>query len=182
MPHEASKQLLLVEDDLVFRDTLRMALERRGVWCAQAATLQEARREIERLEQLDYAAVDLKLPDGSGNELIAPILNKFPSTRVLVVTGYGSIPSAVAALRDGAHDYLSKPIDAESLIAAFEAKDAKAEPSQEEIKAPSLAEVEWEHLQRVLHEHEGNISRAARALGLHRRSLQRKLSRGKPTA
>jgi len=127
--------------------------------------------------------VDLKMPGPSGLELVAALKAIDPTTNVVVVTGYGSIATALEAVRLGATHYLTKPCDADEILAAF---DRGAEPLREpsatsEIEAPSLARAEWEHIHRVLTDCGGNISEAARRLGLHRRSLQRKIAKY-PTA
>jgi len=115
-----------------------------------------------------------------GLELVQRLLQRLPSIQIIVLTGYGSIATATDAIRFGAHDYLTKPTDADQLLAAFDSGKAPAEPAPD--SAPSLARVEWEHIQRVLNDCGGNISQAARALGIHRRSLQRKLAKYPPQA
>ena len=133
------------------------------------------------------AIVDLRMPGKSGLELISALMEIDEEIQILVLTGYGSIATAVEAVRRGAIDYLSKPVDTEQILAVFE-RDSAATPATPapgsaadvaEAK-PSLARVEWEHIQRVLSDCGGNISEAARQLGIHRRSLQRKLSKLPP--
>lgn len=178
---------LVVDDDAVFRDRLARALQRRGHTVATAADADEA-VERARQDSPERAIVDLRMPGRSGLELVSALLEIDPGTRVLVLTGYGSIPTAVEAIRRGACNYLQKPADADQILAAFEPGhrvegDAPATPGPELAEGtPSLARVEWEHLQRVLHDCGGNISEAARRLGMHRRSLQRKLWKNPPSA
>lgn len=170
---EGAPSLLLVDDDDVLRARLGRALGERGFEVREAKTTDAARREAER-ESPEYALVDLRLPDGFGLDLVRDLVALDPTTRVVVLTGYGSLATAVQAVRLGAADYLAKPADADQVARALLGET----PGPEEAgPVPSLARVEWEHIQRVLAECQGNISQAARVLGLHRRSLQRKLSK-----
>jgi two-component system response regulator RegA len=125
--------------------------------------------------------VDLRLPGRSGLEIVRALKAVDPGTNVVVLTGYGSIATAMDAIRLGATHYLSKPADADDILAAFAKKgslpDLGAEP---DFAAPSLARAEWEHINRVLSDADGNVSEAARRLGMHRRSLQRKLQKYPP--
>lgn len=187
MQPSTQKNLLLVDDDATLRETLATALTRRQFLCHTSGSIREAQEKLEELQSIDYAIVDLRLPDGNGDEFAKTILEKHPDARVVILTGFGSIASAVQALRDGVFNYLTKPVDADEVVNSLERDGGQShgvapaqEPTRVPTLAPTLAEVEWEHLQRVLHEHEGNISQAAKALGLHRRSLQRKLLKGKP--
>jgi two-component system response regulator RegA len=116
------------------------------------------------------------MPGLSGLALIAPLLERMPGARIVVLTGYGSITSAVEALRAGAHDYLSKPVDADQVIAALTSEDARPAPEG----APTLARAEWEHIQRILADCQHNISETARRLGITRRTLQLKLKKYPP--
>ncbi|HTA93148.1 MAG TPA: helix-turn-helix domain-containing protein, partial [Polyangiaceae bacterium] len=116
-----------------------------------------------------------RMPGASGIDLVRELCAIDPATVVVMLTGYGSIATAVEAIRAVAVHYLSKPVDIDQILAAFAGQTAATKAS--EVEVPSLARVEWEHIQRVLADCEGNISRAARLLGLHRRSLQRKLSK-----
>jgi two-component system response regulator RegA len=165
---------LVVDDDAPFRDRLARALERRGYVVSTAADADEAVARA-RQDSPERAIVDLRMPGRSGLDLVTSLLEIDPSTRVLVLTGYGSIPTAVEAIRRGACNYLQKPADADQILAAFE-------PGGVTEGTPSLARVEWEHLQRVLHDCGTNVSEAARRLGMHRRSLQRKLWKNPPSA
>jgi two-component system response regulator RegA len=170
---EVSRSVLIVDDDLGFRATLVRAFERRGWDCRQAATFDEALRFAHE-ESPEHAVVDLKLGDANGVELVQKLLEIDPSTRIVLFTGFGSIATAIEAMRAGAVHYLTKPADVNDLIAAF---DGDSRPGDAEIVVPSLDRVEWEHIQRVLHTCRGNVSHAAKHLGIHRRSLQRKLAR-----
>ena len=163
--------LLLVEDHAPFGRQLTRALERRGHTVLLAESV-AATHALDLPDTLAGAIVDLNLPDGDGLELIADLAARGP---VLVLTGYASIATAVEAMRLGATGYLQKPADADQILAAL---GAEAPPP--EVATPSLARVEWEHIQRVLADCDGNVSEAARRLGLHRRSLQRKLQKLPP--
>lgn len=167
--------LLLVDDDTTFCSVLSRALEHRGFQVGIAHTVAEA---LSRIEQRvpDYAVVDLKLPGQSGLELVSRLRAVSKRTRIVVLTGYASIATAVEAVKLGAAYYLSKPADADDIVAAFHRGrgDATAPVSE---RALSVDRVEWEHISRVLSEHDGNISATARALGMYRRTLQRKLNK-----
>lgn len=166
------RSILVVDDDERFRERLVRAFKDRGHEAKGAADVEEA-RALAGEDSPEWAVVDLRMPGPSGMELVKDLLAIDPSTRVVVLTGYGSIATAIEAVRLGAADYLTKPADADQIEAALEGK-RKVEGKSE---VPSLARVEWEHIQRVLTDCNGNITQAARALGLHRRSLQRKLSK-----
>ena len=172
-------RVLLVDDDATFADILARALRRRGLEVDVVHTPDAA---IERATAWapTHALLDLNLNcETSGLALIAPLLDAAPGLRITVLTGYASIATTVAAMQRGAADYLAKPVDAPAVIAALSGHgDEAADPA---FEAPgqrmSLKRLEWEHIQRVLAEHDGNISEAARSLGLHRRTLQRKLDK-----
>jgi two-component system response regulator RegA len=171
--------ILLVDDDEVFRERLARALRGRGYEVATAADHEGALRAAEARKP-DYAVVDLRMPGLSGLALIAPLHALAPAARIVVLTGYGSITSAVEALRAGAHDYLSKPVDAEQVIAALTGEAAPR--ALAEAPSPTLARAEWEHIQRILADCHQNISEAARRLGITRRTLQLKLKKYPPRA
>jgi two-component system response regulator RegA len=181
MSTELSKEtlpsILLVDDDEVLRERLAQAIRARGYEVRTAGSAEEALREVAR-ESPEMAVLDLKMPGMSGLDLLKELRQQDPSTRVLMLTGYGSIATAVQAVREGAVGYLPKPADADEILAALAGKDttAPAKPGE----TPSLARAEWEHIQRVLTDCGGNISEAARRLGIHRRSLQRKLHKYPP--
>jgi two-component system response regulator RegA len=169
--------LLIVEDDDVLRSRLARAFRDRGFDVREAIDVKAA-AELAGREQPEYALVDLRLQGGSGLEVVQVLLALGPTTNVVVLTGYGSIATALEAVRMGATSYLTKPADVDDLLAAFgRANRADDRPGGAEPAVPSLARVEWEHINRVLADCGGNVSKAARLLGIHRRSLQRKLAK-----
>ncbi len=177
---ESRPSLLLVDDDAVFRERLARAFRERGWDVRTAGGYEDALRQAQH-ETPELAVVDLRMPGKSGLELVRDLVALDPATRVIVLTGYGSIATAVDAIKLGAAHYLAKPADADDLIAAFERAGAPPlAPTATDFAAPTLARAEWEHINRVLSDCGGNISEAARRLGVHRRSLQRKLSRWAP--
>lgn len=167
-----NRTLLIVDDDDVFRERLVRAMRDRGFEAAgvadHAAALQAA-----RLDSPELAVVDLRLPGESGLAIVRDLKALDAATVIVVLTGYGSIATAVESIKLGATGYLTKPADADQIVAAL--NGTASAPDQ--VSAPSLARVEWEHIQRVLTDCDGNVSQAARTLGIHRRSLQRKLSK-----
>jgi two-component system response regulator RegA len=169
--------LLVVEDDDVLRSRLVRAFVERGFVAQGAASAAEAHRLSE--EAPEYAVVDLRIGDESGLTVIKSLLAKDPATRVVMLTGYGSIATAVEAMRLGALHYLTKPADADEILTALQRGEASATPAVPD-EPLSLARAEWEHINSVLVSVSGNISEAARRLGLHRRSLQRKLAKYPP--
>ncbi len=173
------QSILVVDDDDLLRQQLARALERRGLEVRSASGVDEALRLIEE-EPPELAVVDLKMPDGSGLKLVEALHRADPGTRIVVLTGYGSIATAIDAVRLGATYYLQKPADADEVLAAFLRGEGPPEDIDGVPKAPTLARAEWEHINRVLNDCAGNISEAARRLGLHRRSLQRKLQKFPP--
>ena len=176
------QRALVVEDDDVFRTQLCRALERRQ-WSVQQAA--EGRKAIDLAEQSipDLAIVDLRLPGMGGLEIVEGLRKISDATAIIVLTGYGSIATALSAVRLGADDFLTKPADADQIMAVYEKIESDMIPLQESVHEPTVAtlgRVEWEHIQRVLGDCNGNISQAARLLGVHRRSLQRKLAKYPP--
>jgi two-component system response regulator RegA len=169
--------LLLADDDDAFREAMRGALGRRGFAVTGAASAEQA-EEAARQQVFEYALVDVRMPGRSGIELCAALRGIDEETRIVVLTGYGTIANAVQAMRAGAADYLTKPVDAAACERALLGRGA-LEPGAED-DPPSLERVEYEYLQRVLADCEGNVSEAARRLRMHRRSLQRKLTRSPP--
>ena len=165
------KHLLLIDDDGNFGNTLARVLARHGYAVVTAMTASDALRELERATP-DCAVVDLKLGHDSGLDLIAPLRAANPDMRIVLLTGYASIATTVDAIKRGADNYLAKPLDIDALLGALADASATDEPAQ----PMSPRRLQWEHIQRVLDEHDGNISAAARALGVHRRTLQRKLA------
>jgi two-component system response regulator RegA len=176
-------KILVVDDDATFRGRLTRALAARGFETCEADDVDSAVKVAQEARP-GRAIVDLRMAGQSGLELIPQLAQLDPEMQIVVLTGYGSIATAVEAVRRGAIDYLNKPVDAEQILAAFdrdgEPAAAAAMPAPAE-GPPSLARVEWEHIQRTLADCGGNISEAARRLGIHRRSLQRKLSKLPPT-
>ena len=169
------ERLLLVDDDAPFRDRLAVSMTRRGWETRTAGNMADA-LDASRLFQPDSILVDLRIGSESGLDLIPPLRVLRPDARIVVLTGYGSIATALDAVKSGASDYLTKPADADQIEAALAGRKAMPEAA-----TPSLDRVEWEHLQRVLSDCQGNISQAARVLAIDRRSLQRKLSRFPPS-
>lgn len=168
-----ARTVLFVEDDDAFGDRMCQALRARGFSVTRAATAAEARR-VAALESPEIAVIDLRLPDGHGLDLVRELHTLDDATRIIVLTGYGAIATAVESVKLGAADYLTKPIDARQLVAAFDPDDER-EGAPRDFRVLSLARMEWEHIQKVLADCGGNVSEAARALHMHRRSLQRKL-------
>lgn len=168
--------VLVVEDDDFLRQRLVRALTDRGFAAQGAANLTEALQKAEEAPEL--AVVDLRIGEASGLDVLRALLAKDPATRVVMLTGYGSIATAVEAMRLGAVHYLTKPADADQILAALLRSSADVAPPAGEPL--TLARAEWEHINHVLVSVSGNISEAARRLGLHRRSLQRKLAKYPP--
>ena len=176
---------LLVDDDTLYLDALRRALQRRGIECEIAPDAATALAVAARTAP-DFALVDLKLGEASGLSLIEPLRAIRADMRILLVTGYASIATAVEAIKRGADDYMPKPVSADTLQrilldAALATPAAPADPGDDaSIESPTmipLHRLEWEHIQQALNETGGNISATARLLGMHRRSLQRKLAK-----
>jgi two-component system response regulator RegA len=176
--------ILIVDDDEVYRNRLARAFVDRG-YEVRTAQDHDSAVALATTDSPELAVVDLKMPGKSGLELIKALAEIDPATKTVVLTGYGSIATAIDAVRLGATYYLSKPADADDIINAFARGEAPPlePPASEsgEYKAPSLARAEWEHINRVLSDAGGNISEAARRLGIHRRSLQRKLQKYPPS-
>jgi two-component system, response regulator RegA len=167
--------LLLVDDDDAFRTRLARALEARGF---QVTTFPSVEATLAGFsESPEYAVLDLRMGGASGLELLKVLKERDPSTKVVMLTGYGSIPTAVEATKLGAAEYLTKPTDADAVAQALTGATANVTVDD----TPSLARAEWEYIHRVLADCDQNISEAARRLGLHRRSLQRKLQKHPPT-
>jgi two-component system response regulator RegA len=172
--------ILVVDDDRVLRERLAKALAERGYDVRTAADYDVA-LTVAREEPPELAVVDLRMPGGDGIELVHALKQLDATTSIVVLTGYGSIATALEAVRRGATHYLQKPADADEILAAF-GREGAGEPAsvRDDHLTPSLARAEWEHINRVLADCEGNISAAARRLGIHRRSLQRKLQKRPP--
>jgi two-component system, response regulator RegA len=174
-PALKTSTILVVDDDERFRLRLAQAFEHRGYNVLSAQSPADA-LALCAGRQIDRATVDLRMPGQSGLVLVQELIRLYPEIHVVVLTGYGSIATAVEAMRLGALDYLTKPCHADRILAAFDADPDSREPKLD-IPIPSLALVERDHIERVLHECNGNVSKAARALGMHRRTLQYKLAK-----
>lgn len=172
--------ILLVDDTFVLRDRLALAMQQRGFRVETAGNYNEA-IDVFTQRPTDLAVLDLRMPGRSGLELLRKLLQINPQTRVIMLSGFGSIPASIDAVRAGAVNFLSKPADADDILSAFARGDEPSVPDGAvAFPAPSLARNEWEHIHRVLSDCGGNISEAARRLGIHRRSLQRKLRKRAP--
>lgn len=171
--------LLIADDDETFRERLARALRARGYDVRTAADYESAIASA-NADSPQLAVVDLRMPGRSGLELVRELVAIDPATKVVVLTGYGSIATAIDAIRLGAIHYLPKPADADEILAAFTRGETPPLTAQPGFPAPSLARAEWEHINRVLSDCGGNISEAARRLGIHRRSLQLKLRKYPP--
>lgn len=170
---------LVVDDDRAFCGALAAAVRRRGHTVVVAHDHEEALAEA-LVWRPDRAIVDLRMPGASGLTTVAALRATYPSLQVVVLTGYGSIATAVEAMKLGAVHYLTKPAAVDEVLRAFDPREPVETSPPAPVQPRSLEEVEWDHLQRVLRDSGGNISEAARRLGMHRRSLQRKLARGRP--
>lgn len=175
-----TKRLLIVEDDEVFASVTGRALARRGFSVIIANTLEQARAQTAE-QQFDYAIIDLNLAGQSSLELIPWLRERFPYARLLMLTGYASIATAVEAIKLGADNYLAKPADIDDILAALASDSTRVHPDIPFQEPMSVRRLEWEHIQKVLMENDGNISETARQLKMHRRTLQRKLQK-KPVA
>jgi len=170
------KLILLIEDDAVFAQVMSRALERRNFQVVHASDLDAARLAV-ATNNHDYAIVDLNLAGHSSLELIPLLKDKRPDSPILMLTGYASIATAVEAIKLGADNYLAKPADANDIVSALTASPA-ADHAPMSIQQPmSVRRLEWEHIQKILKENDGNISETARQLNMHRRTLQRKLQK-----
>ena len=172
---ERRPALLLVDDDAVMAEALSRAFDARGFDVRLAASVEEANEAVAR-QAPDYGVVDLRVRDRNGLEIVAAIREANPLARTVVVTAYGNIATAIESIKLGATYYLCKPATADEIIGAFRHEPGVGVPLPRE-KPLSIKRLEWEHLWRVLREHGGNISQAARALSMHRRTLQRKLAK-----
>jgi two-component system response regulator RegA len=171
---------IIVDDDEVFSRRLCRAFELRG-WEAHVAASGAEALALGHETGPDLAVIDLRMPGESGLDIVKNLREMDPTVSIIMLTGYGSIATALEALRCGADHYLTKPVDVDQILAAYDAvrlsTPGEARPP---TTVPSLARVQWEHIQRVLTDCGGNVSQAAKLLGLHRRSLQRKLNKYPP--
>lgn len=171
-------KLLITDDDLLFVQTLSRQLTRRGHHCTLAHTSEEALNAVEH-QVFDAAITDLVMPGESGLLLVQQLHQIDPELPILVLTGYASITTAVEAIKLGARQYLAKPANIDDILQAL--YQTQGNPNIEiELKPLTVDRVEWEHIQKVLRDCEGNVSATARALNMHRRTLQRKLLKYAP--
>lgn len=171
-----TNRMLLVEDDETFGRVISRAMQQRGYEVSHAISADIATQLLER-SPFDLAILDLNLGGHSSLSLIPVLKDVNPGMRILVLTGYASIATAVDAIKLGADNYLAKPADADEILAAL-LEDPLNHQDEEQIQAPmSVRRLEWEHIQKVLKENDGNISETARQLNMHRRTLQRKLQK-----
>jgi two-component system response regulator RegA len=175
---DTPQRLLIVEDDPVFSGVLARTLGKRGYDVAEAGDLPQV-RAIAASFAPHYAVVDLKLPGESGLKVVEYLAQLVAAPRIVVLTGYASIATAIEAIRLGAIHYLAKPANADEVLAALLRDSADADLDVQPA-TPTVGRLEWEHIQKVLAEHDGNISATARALKMHRRTLQRKLDKRPP--
>jgi len=169
------KSILILDDDVTFADTLGRSFRRRGLESFITNCIADADTVLVT-EQPDYAVVDLKINQESGLRFLAILAKKSPSTKALILTGYSSISTTVEAMKLGSVNYLCKPVNTDDILNAFEDETLNLDVPIT-VTPPSVNRLEWEHIQRVLLKHEGNVSATAKALGMHRRTLQRKLQK-----
>ena len=174
---EQDMSLLIVDDDKPFLQRLARAMETRGYTVDTADTVAEGIRKVEASPPA-YAVVDMRLGDGNGLDVIVALKRRRPDARAIILTGYGNIATAVNAVKLGAVDYLSKPVDADDVVAALLALEGRrADPPENPMSADR---VRWEHIQRVYELCNRNVSETARRLNMHRRTLQRILAKRAP--
>lgn len=174
---KAHGTLLLADDDNSFRQRLTLTLGRRGFTVHAAGSAAEARQLMQEIRP-DFAVLDLRLGDGNGLDLVADLRQLHPDTKAVILTGYGNLATAVAAVKEGAIDYLAKPVDPDDLVRALLAPDGeRPEPPEEPMSADR---VRWEHILRVYELCDRNVSETARRLKMHRRTLQRILAKHSP--
>lgn len=169
-------KILIIDDDETFNGVLKRALKRRG-HAVEGATEPAQALATAREQMPDGVVLDLNLGGSSGLSLIQPLLEIVPACRIVVLTGYASIATAVDAIKLGAVQYLAKPVEVAAILAAFDEKGDGAREASPAAVPLSVDRLEWEHIQRILHENDGNVSATARALKMHRRTLQRKLAK-----
>jgi two-component system response regulator RegA len=180
LPHHVrDRTLLIVDDDSPLRNRLVRAMEKRGFEVTDAESVAEG-LEAAAERPPAYAVVDMRLADGNGLEVVEALRGARPDIRIVMLTGYGNIASAVTAIKKGAVDYLSKPADADQLVAALIEDNRPLPPPPEDPM--SADRVRWEHIQRVFEQCDRNVSETARRLKMHRRTLQRILNKHAPRA
>jgi two-component system response regulator RegA len=171
------RSLLIIDDDRPFRERLSKAMERRGFDVRAAESVEEGKRAIQEAPPA-FATIDMRLIDGSGLDIVPLLRDLRPNARIVILTGYGNIASAVAAVKAGAVDYLAKPADADQIEAALLVhRDSLPPPPENPMSADR---VRWEHIQRVYEQCDRNVSETARRLNMHRRTLQRILAKRAP--
>lgn len=168
--------LLIVDDDMVFRGQLVRAMENRGFSVIAAEGLAQAKQLVE-VETPAFAVIDMRLEDGNGLDLVEPLRAARSDIKIVILTGFGNIASAVAAIKVGAVDYLAKPADADDIVKALLSREQKPPPPDNPMSADR---VRWEHIQRVYELCDRNVSETARRLKMHRRTLQRILAKRSP--
>ena len=172
-----NKSLLIVDDDNPFRERLARAMEKKGFEVIQAESVKKGIDTV-KAKKLGFAVIDLRLGDGNGLEVVKQIQESNSLSRIIMLTGYGNIPTAVAAIKEGAIDYLAKPADADDVEKALLANpNKKAAPPEDPMSADRI---KWEHIHRVFELCNRNVSETARRLKMHRRTLQRILSKRSP--
>ncbi|MDD2833003.1 MAG: response regulator transcription factor [Methylotenera sp.] len=172
---EERATLLLVDDDDDFLNSLSLAMTKRGFLVCMANDVESA-FELAKIDPPEFAVIDLKMPGNSGLVLVRQLASLKAGIKMVVLTGYASIATAIEAIKLGATHYLAKPVDADEILAAFDKQSGNAEIELSSTPL-SVDRLEWEHIQRILAENGGNISATARSLNMHRRTLQRKLSK-----
>lgn len=170
-----SKSILILDDDQTFATTLARSFKRRDYTSFAANNIDNA-KDIVVKNSIDYAIVDLKIDQESGLQFLATLKEYSPQTKALILTGYSSISTTVEAMKLGSVNYLCKPVTTDVIIKALDEEEANPNMPLDN-SPPSVGRLEWEHIQRVLNEHDGNITATANALGMHRRTLQRKLQK-----
>ncbi|WP_114326898.1 response regulator transcription factor [Candidatus Colwellia aromaticivorans] len=172
------KKLLIVEDDIIFANTLKRRLTKHDFDCVHVETNSEALLACHR-HMPDYILLDMKLAQETTLNIITPIRQLRPKSRIVLLTGFASIATAVDAIKLGADDYLTKPLDTQTLLAALNESKACEISTNTELDGETLSaeQVQWQHIQQVLKANDGNISATARQLSMHRRTLQRKLQK-----
>jgi len=171
------KSLLIVDDDNSFRERLARAMEKKGFKVTQAGSVKDGINSV-KVKKHEFAVVDLRLNDGNGLEVVKELQESNNNSKIIMLTGYGNIPTAVAAIKQGAIDYLAKPADADDIEKALLADPKKKAPPPE--NPMSADRVKWEHIHRVFELCNRNVSETARRLKMHRRTLQRILYKRSP--
>jgi len=170
------QSLLVIDDDKVFCQLIKRGLEKHG-FVVESAFDETTAMPLAKDRRADFILLDLRLGDSSGLQMIQPLLAIRSDTQIIVLTGYSSLNTAVQAIKLGAANYLAKPVDVPTILKALSSTETAIDNDLSEATPTSLKRLEWEHLQRVLNENDGNISATARQLNMHRRTLQRKLQK-----